>query len=208
MLPLYSGSTSNKYVYPSNTQRVTRIPKKWRKTYKNILHHTRLSTFIVAGFSALLLLFIIISIVSLARSDSASVEIGNTVPNPPPEALVDTVKDDQVNINIVEDKTKDVKLLDQDTPSGSTMLDRRNRIRSAFVHAYGGYEFHAFGYDELRPVTNRTNSSWGGFGVTIFDALDTLLLMRLDDMFERALKFVLSIDFEKMWRNVDSIVGP
>lgn len=25
-------------------------------------------------------------------------------------------------------------------------------------------------------VTNRTNSSWGGFGVTIFDALDTLLV--------------------------------
>lgn len=63
----------------------------------------------------------------------------------------------------------------------------RRRVRSAMRHAFGGYRRHAFGHDEvapppatacggsapfamhtqIRPVTNRTNDSWGGFGVTM-----------------------------------------
>ena len=44
-------------------------------------------------------------------------------------------------------------------------------------HTWKGYETHAFGHDEIRPVTNRTNDSWGGLAVTLIDALDTLMLM-------------------------------
>jgi hypothetical protein len=42
-----------------------------------------------------------------------------------------------------------------------------SRVRDAFLHAWRGYELHAFGHDEVRPTTNATNDSWGGFGVTL-----------------------------------------
>ena len=35
----------------------------------------------------------------------------------------------------------------------------------------------AWSHDELRPVTNATNDSWGGWGATLVDGLDTAILM-------------------------------
>lgn len=52
-----------------------------------------------------------------------------------------------------------------------TTEQRREAVRAAFRHAWAGYRAAAWGHDELRPVTNRTNDSWGGFGVTLVDAL-------------------------------------
>jgi len=75
--------------------------------------------------------------------------------------------------------------------------ERKEKVKAAFVHAYGGYIKHAFGSDELRPVTNRTNYSWGGFGITLFDALDTMLIMGLDDMYKQSRDFALNVDWEK-----------
>eukprot|EP00466_Bigelowiella_natans_P005734 jgi/Bigna1/84491/fgenesh1_pg.142_\ len=76
-------------------------------------------------------------------------------------------------------------------------LARREAVRQAFKHAWTGYETHAFGHDEVRPTTNETNDSWGGFGITLFDSLDTMLLMGLDDEYERALGHVRTINFNK-----------
>jgi mannosyl-oligosaccharide alpha-1,2-mannosidase len=58
--------------------------------------------------------------------------------------------------------------------------------------------FKIYSYDELRPVTNETNSSWGGFGVTIFDALDTLLIMGLEPEYIAARDHALSVSFDKV----------
>mmetsp|Transcript_33537 Transcript_33537/g.46790 ORF Transcript_33537/g.46790 Transcript_33537/m.46790 type:complete len:403 (+) Transcript_33537:81-1289(+) len=76
-------------------------------------------------------------------------------------------------------------------------LARREAVRQAFKHAWSGYETHAFGHDEVRPTTNETNDSWGGFGVTLFDSLDTMLLMGLDDEYGRALDHVRRVDFDR-----------
>ncbi|KAL9648189.1 hypothetical protein ABK040_009193 [Willaertia magna] len=67
---------------------------------------------------------------------------------------------------------------------------RRYRIRQAFLHAWNGYETYAFGHDELRPVSNKTNDSWGGFGVYIYEALDTMLLMKLKKPYEKVMNFL------------------
>ena len=67
------------------------------------------------------------------------------------------------------------------------------------VHAWTGYERVAFGHDEVRPVTNRTNDSWNGWGVTLVDALDTLWLMGLVDEFKRAVGHVATISFKQVW---------
>ena len=63
---------------------------------------------------------------------------------------------------------------------------RRAAIVEAFVHSWRGYERHAWGYDELRPVSNKPNDAWGGFAVTMIDALDTAYLMNLTAEFGRA----------------------
>eukprot|EP01047_Picozoa_sp_COSAG01_P081842 COSAG01_NODE_16484_length_1233_cov_1.118166_2_plen_51_part_01 len=47
-------------------------------------------------------------------------------------------------------------------------------------HAYGAYEAHAFGFDDLKPIS-KSGENWLGMGVTIVDSLDTMLLMGLHD---------------------------
>ena len=65
------------------------------------------------------------------------------------------------------------------------------RAINIFEHAYSAYEAHAFGFDELRPLTNGTSNRWGGLAITMVDSLDTMLLMRLDAQFNRARSWLL-----------------
>lgn len=74
---------------------------------------------------------------------------------------------------------------------------RRQAVREAFLHTWRGYEKYAWGHDELRPVSNATNDSWGGWGATLVDGLDTAMLMGLDEEVARARKHVETIDFNK-----------
>ncbi|KAF8889335.1 glycoside hydrolase [Infundibulicybe gibba] len=74
--------------------------------------------------------------------------------------------------------------------------DRADQVKAAFVHAYAGYKRHAHTYDELLPVTGRQVNNFNGWGVTVFDALDTMWIMDLKDEFYEALDFVAQTTFE------------
>ncbi|KAJ1962088.1 hypothetical protein GGI12_002859, partial [Dipsacomyces acuminosporus] len=74
---------------------------------------------------------------------------------------------------------------------------RRNAVRAAMKHAWDGYRQHAFGMDELQPVTNRGSNKWGGWGVTLVDALDTLYIMELFEEFNEGVTHVTTMDFSK-----------
>ena len=50
-------------------------------------------------------------------------------------------------------------------------------------YAWDGYKKYAFGYDEILPVSGKTNQHWGGIGTSIIDALDTLWIMDMKDEF-------------------------
>eukprot|EP00854_Cymbomonas_tetramitiformis_P012293 gene12293-14519_t len=63
-------------------------------------------------------------------------------------------------------------------------------VRAAFEHAWGAYEKHAFGKDELKPVSCEGEDSFSGLGVTLVDSLDTMLLMGLMPQFKRARNWV------------------
>ncbi len=56
------------------------------------------------------------------------------------------------------------------------------RVRAEMLHAWRGYERYAWGHDELRPVS-RTTRDWYAepLLMTPVDALDTLVLMGLDE---------------------------
>ena len=66
--------------------------------------------------------------------------------------------------------------------------DELARLRKPFIveamkHAWDGYKRHAFGHDELLPVSRKGADPWGGMGTTLVDSLDTLWMMGLSKEF-------------------------
>ena len=86
---------------------------------------------------------------------------------------------------------------DTDPETDAVMRQRRDAVRDAFRHAWRSYRAYAWGHDELRPVSNRTNDSWGGFGITVVDALDTLWIMGLRAEWREAREHVRRLSYRK-----------
>lgn len=75
-------------------------------------------------------------------------------------------------------------------------------------HAWQSYVNHAWGYNELKPVSRAGHqpSVLGTvpMGATIVDAMDTLYIMGLKDEFEKARSYVANeLNFDK----VSGLVG-
>lgn len=67
--------------------------------------------------------------------------------------------------------------------------ERQQKVVDAFLHAWKGYKEHAWGKDELRPLS-KTSSSWFNLGLTIIDSLDTIYIMNLQEQFHEAVEWV------------------
>src|SRR5213596_1690013 len=67
------------------------------------------------------------------------------------------------------------------------------RVRTEFLHAWNNYERYAWGHDALRPLS-KTAHDWYGQSLlmTPVDALDTLILMHLDDEAARTRSLIVS----------------
>ncbi|KAJ1834256.1 hypothetical protein LPJ63_002101 [Coemansia sp. RSA 2711] len=85
--------------------------------------------------------------------------------------------------------------VDEDNDTARTDDERRQAVRAAMQHAWQGYRQYAFGKDELQPVSNSSNNKWGGWGVTLIDALDTLHMMELHAEFKEGVRHVANLDF-------------
>lgn len=72
-----------------------------------------------------------------------------------------------------------------------------DRVKVLFQNAYGAYKQHAWGHDDLRPVSGSYNDGRNGWGATIIDSMSTMHVMGLDDLFNEAVSFVGTIDFSK-----------
>ncbi|OQR85650.1 mannosyl-oligosaccharide alpha-1,2-mannosidase [Thraustotheca clavata] len=85
-------------------------------------------------------------------------------------------------------------------PLDATQAERREAIKGAMKHAWSGYETYAFGADEVGPVSGtRRQNVWGGIGVTLVDALDTLYIMEMKAEFQRARDWVANeLDFKHL----------
>ncbi|KAI8847848.1 glycoside hydrolase [Chytridium lagenaria] len=75
-----------------------------------------------------------------------------------------------------------------------TWTSRSNAVKSAFSHAWKGYSTYAMGADELRPLS-RTPNTWLHLSLTLFDALDTALLMNHTNIYTTASTWLLSSNF-------------
>ena len=74
-------------------------------------------------------------------------------------------------------------------PSSSEHNSRQRDVVAAFRHAWKGYKAHAWGKDELRPIS-RGYSTWFDIGLTMVDSLDTMWLMDLREEFTEAKNWV------------------
>lgn len=83
----------------------------------------------------------------------------------------------------------------QDPARDAVVAARQDAVRRAFVRAWQGYKTHAWGADELRPVSNDSHNNFNGWGATIVDSLDTLLVMGLHDEYTLARNHVNDVDF-------------
>ncbi|KAL8998671.1 MAG: hypothetical protein Q9169_002332 [Polycauliona sp. 2 TL-2023] len=76
--------------------------------------------------------------------------------------------------------------------------ERRERlaaVKQSFVHSWEGYKKHAWKEDELLPIKGGYTTTFGGWGATLVDSLDSLWMMGLKDEFENAVKAVKEMDF-------------
>src|ERR1700687_5483613 len=73
------------------------------------------------------------------------------------------------------------------------------RVRTEFLHAWTNYERYAWGHDALRPLS-KTAHDWYGQSLlmTPVDALDTLILMHLDDEANNTRAYIIkNLSFDK-----------
>ncbi|KAJ2542550.1 hypothetical protein EV175_006046 [Coemansia sp. RSA 1933] len=79
----------------------------------------------------------------------------------------------------------------------NTSFKRQTAIRDAMKHAWSGYRQHAFGMDELEPISKSYNNKWGNWSISLVDALDTLIIMDMKEEYAEAKAHVRNIDFTK-----------
>ena len=67
------------------------------------------------------------------------------------------------------------------------------RVKTELLHAWNNYERYAWGHDELKPLS-KTSHDWYGQSLlmTPVDALDTLILMKLDAEADKARALITS----------------
>jgi mannosyl-oligosaccharide alpha-1,2-mannosidase len=74
------------------------------------------------------------------------------------------------------------------------------QVRDEFLHAWNGYKYIAWGYDEVRPISGRPANFFlknHSFGLSIIEAMDTLYVMGLDAELESCVAWLRShLDFD------------
>ncbi|KAG1742756.1 glycoside hydrolase family 47 protein, partial [Suillus paluster] len=85
-------------------------------------------------------------------------------------------------------------------PGVRTNLSKRDAVVEAFKHAWLAYERDAMGDDEYHPIshTGSNLTKAGGIGYVIADSIDTMIIMGLDDEYQRARAWVADkLSFER-----------
>eukprot|EP01065_Artemidia_motanka_P027204 TRINITY_DN32422_c0_g1_i1.p1 TRINITY_DN32422_c0_g1~~TRINITY_DN32422_c0_g1_i1.p1 ORF type:complete len:1227 (+),score=363.49 TRINITY_DN32422_c0_g1_i1:67-3681(+) len=76
-------------------------------------------------------------------------------------------------------------------------LALREETRRMFQHAWQGYLDHAWPADELRPLSCSKNDNFGGYALSVIDALDTLVVMANVTEFAAQVRWLTKSDIGK-----------
>lgn len=74
-------------------------------------------------------------------------------------------------------------------------LKKRDAVKEAFLHSWNGYKKFAWMRDEVKPRSGGYEDTFNGWGATLVDSLDALVIMGLDDELHLALEALEDIDF-------------
>nr|XP_031861035.1 uncharacterized protein CI109_003395 [Kwoniella shandongensis]KAA5528107.1 hypothetical protein CI109_003395 [Kwoniella shandongensis] len=77
--------------------------------------------------------------------------------------------------------------------------ERKEAVRRGFKHAWEAYKQNAWGHDEVMPVSMTSSDPFNGWGATIVDSLDTILLMGFSDEYNLCRPHINQLKFE--WVN-------
>ncbi|KAH8696524.1 putative mannosyl-oligosaccharide alpha-1,2-mannosidase 1B [Talaromyces proteolyticus] len=73
--------------------------------------------------------------------------------------------------------------------------DRAAAVKQAFQLSWDAYYEHAFPHDQLKPISQSGDDSYGGWGATALDGLDTAIVMGNQVVVNQILDYVPTIDF-------------
>ncbi|EER44178.1 alpha-mannosidase [Histoplasma capsulatum H143] len=79
--------------------------------------------------------------------------------------------------------------------SATLQAQRQAEVKKVFQRDWDSYKKMAWLNDELSPKSGKPKNTFGGWGATLVDSLDTLWIMGLIDEFEEAVAAAASIDF-------------
>ncbi|KAF4460437.1 alpha-mannosidase IC (MNSIC) [Fusarium albosuccineum] len=74
-------------------------------------------------------------------------------------------------------------------------FSKKAAIKKAFVKSWSAYKQHAWGMDELAPLSLKGKTTLSGWSAQIVDALDTLWLLDMKDEFHEAVQIVATMDW-------------
>jgi glycosyl hydrolase family 47 len=85
------------------------------------------------------------------------------------------------------------RLQNTSAPAASDNAEIANRARQEFLHAWNGYKQYAWRHDELKPLS-KSYRDWYGASLymTPVDALDTMILMHLDEEAAKTREFIVA----------------
>lgn len=73
----------------------------------------------------------------------------------------------------------------------------REKVRGMFKHGMQQYMAHAFPKDELLPLSCKGKNTYGGYALTLVDALDTMAVLGEREQFRRGVEYVVAnVTFE------------
>ncbi|KAF2111105.1 mannosyl-oligosaccharide alpha-1,2-mannosidase-like protein [Lophiotrema nucula] len=87
--------------------------------------------------------------------------------------------------------------------TGGVDTDKAEKVRDAMKHTFWNYHAHAWGYDDILPVSGAGSNSRNGWGAFIVDASTTLALMGLWEELNLCVAHIVSINFTQAHDLVD-----
>lgn len=81
---------------------------------------------------------------------------------------------------------------------------RADAVIEMFRFAWDGYYAYAYPHDDLLPKNNSWSDSRNGWGLLMFDALDTAIIMEQKDIVNIILDYVPTVDFTKNHASPDA----
>ncbi|KAI0060679.1 seven-hairpin glycosidase [Artomyces pyxidatus] len=176
------------------------FPRSLRSVRELLLHKTLIIRYVVLPSTTILFLWTVAHMYSFEYGDYTHPQqiphLDDTIPpSPTYPVVVHAIASPVIDDAIAPASSTPKALAYPPAYPPPPWHEAAEAVKQAFLHAYSGYERFAAPHDELRPSSNLSIDNFNGWGVTIYDSLDTMLLMNLTEVFDRAMVTVSQATF-------------